>query len=189
MFSQHDTTLPPNRFRFNRLIGRGIFHYTMGMDTTFMGKCHLTDHGLVDRQRDSCQTGYQRRELVEFLFFYPGGIPVEDLECHDNLFKRRITRPFPKAIDRHMGTGGPALQRSHGVGNPEPEIVMTVDRERCNLCDRWDKGGNFFRRQKPYRVTETKAVCSTTDTFSKDLLQEGLVRPGCILPGEFYNEP
>ncbi len=143
---------------------------------------HLADDRLVGRERYPGQPGDVGREGVELPGLDPGIDPVEHLERHHQFFEGGVSRPLPEAVDGDVGTGRPRPEGGDGGCEPEPEVVVAVDRERGKQERRYDRG-RPLGGEEPDGVAEAEPVGAPLDPFPEDRREEILVGAGGVFAG------
>ena len=71
--SQHDPAVPADLLGFDGLVSRRLPDHAMGVDAALVGKRHLADNCLVDRQRHAREAGHKGRKMVDLSFLMPVG--------------------------------------------------------------------------------------------------------------------
>ena len=107
---------------------------------------------------------------------------LPDLEGHDNLFERRISRALAEPVDRALDLASAVRNRGERIRRGHTEIVMTMHRNdrfvdiRHPIENRVDYPGKMLRCRIPDRIGDIDRRSATGDRGLHDTAQK--IDPG-----------
>ena len=129
-----------NAFRRHDFIGLGVLQHPILMNAALMGKCILTDNGFVILHRESRDRGHQLRRARNHFAINAGfkrhGVTA-DFERHNDLLKRRISRPLADSVNRAFNLARTTGNTGQRIRNRQTQIIVAMGRDH-SLVDVWN---------------------------------------------------
>jgi len=131
MLAQNDMAVAdPDGLGRHNLVGDFLLDQAVLMDAGFVRERVGADDGLVRLHGYAGNLRQQARGFINLICFDLGG-KAEHIfsrgQRHDDFFHRRVSGPFPDAVDRALHLPGARADGGERIGHRQPQIVVAVD--------------------------------------------------------------
>src|SRR5450759_3032736 len=121
-----DLTDEPHLVGREGLVGLRVLDDAVGVDAALVGEHACADDRLPHRDGPARRGGDVLAQLAEALRVHRDLEALDVLQCHDDLFERRIARALSQAADGGVDPRGAGVDAGDGVGHRHAEVVVGV---------------------------------------------------------------
>jgi len=131
VLAQNDMAVAdPDGLGRHDLVGDFLLDQAVLMDAGFVRERVGADNGLVRLHGNAGNLRQQARGFINLVCF-DVGVQAKPVfargQRHDDFFHRRVSGPFPDAVDRALHLPGARADGGERVGHRQPQIVVAMD--------------------------------------------------------------